>query len=118
MNLSNLFFTLACLFPTLLDKGVKTGAIPGISSDIFNPEKLSEFLYNGGGRAWSTGEKLALKCLLNLYHPGGYEGFNLGHALNTWDSSHVEACITAMTRLYFQEARDLKQETRLKTNNH
>jgi hypothetical protein len=100
MDLEKRFYEMACAFPTMNRKGVQEGDIPGISKGRFNADELAEFVYNGGGCAWSTGEKLVLEFLLNLCNPGAYEGFNLGHALNVWDLSHMTACLMAMAKMY------------------
>lgn len=96
----NRFYEIAVTFPSMNHKGVKDGDIPGISQDRFSPEDLADFLYHGHGCAWSTGEKLVLEFLLNLCNPGTYGGFNLGHALNVWDPSHMTACLMAMAKIY------------------
>ena len=100
MRSKNRFYEIAVTFPTMAWKGVEEGRIPGLSPDRFCPEDLWDFLCNGKGGAWSSGEKLVLNFLLNLYSPGAYDGFNLGYAMNTWDEKHVQACLKALARIY------------------
>ena len=100
MDLEKRFFEMICAFPTMVRKGVKDGDIPGVGPDWFCADELAEFVYNGGGRAWSSGEKLVLELLLNLYNPGAYDRFNLGHAVNVWDPSHMKGCLLALAIHY------------------
>ena len=94
------FYDIACMFPVMNSKGIKLGDIPGISRDRFSPDDLAGFVYEGPGRVWSTGEKLVIEFLLNLYNPGLFNRFNLGFAMNVWDPVHMSACFKAMAQIY------------------
>ena len=93
-------YRIACTFPALTRKGVAGGDIPGISPDGFCADELHDFLYHGGGGAWSSGEVLILQFLLNLYDPYEYKAFNLGRALIVLDPDNMTACINAAMRHY------------------
>ncbi len=93
----------ACLFPVLQFKGVEDGSIPGITPYEFNADKLADFLKNGHGRAWSSGETHVLEFLLNLANPNIYDRFNFGRAFNTWDCGQVSAFITAVQMIEYGE---------------
>lgn len=100
MGLEKHFYEIACSFPTMVCKGVEDGDIPGISKNRFCADELAEFVYHGHGGSWSTGEKLVLEFLLNLYNSGAYDRFNLGHAMNVWDPTHMTVCLKALARVY------------------
>ncbi|WP_321419615.1 hypothetical protein [uncultured Desulfobacter sp.] len=103
MTFTQRFYEIACMFPVMNNKGVQKGDIPGIRKDRFCADDLAGFIYEGGGRAWSTGEKLVIEFLLNLYNPGAFDKFNIGFAMNVWDPTHMRACFKAMTRIYSGE---------------
>ncbi len=90
MTLTQTFYEIACMFPVMNYKGLQQGDIPGLRKDYFCTDDLAGFVYEGGGRAWSTGEKLVIELLLNLYSPGAFDRFNLGFAMNVWDMIEQE----------------------------
>ena len=99
MNTDKQFYEIACSFPVMRNNGVEKGYIPGIKPDRFCADTLSKFHSEIAG-LWSSGEVLVLECLLNLYNPGTYPVFNLGYAANVWDSTHMLACLRAVSRVY------------------
>jgi hypothetical protein len=93
-------YRIACTFPALSFKGMQRGNIPGIGPDGFCAGELHDFLYNGGGGLWSSGEVLILQFLLNLYDPYEYKAFNFGRALDILDPGHMSACLKAAMQYY------------------
>ena len=96
MTIDEKMYKIACSFPALQFKGVEDGNIPGISPKDFLDLKLSDYLYRGRGCLLSSGEFLILEFLLNLFSPCIYKEFNLGRAINIWDSEQISACIKAL----------------------
>ena len=93
-------YQIACTFPALVRKDVEDGEIPGITPAEFNDAELSEYLYQGHGRALSGGEFILLEFLLNLHSPNTHTRFNLGAALRILDPTHMNAMIKATVRVY------------------
>jgi hypothetical protein len=62
-NRTDRIYRIACTFRALRFKGVERGNIPGIGPDGFCAGELHDFLYNGGGGLWSSGEVLILQFL-------------------------------------------------------
>ena len=96
MTIDEKMYKIACSFPALQFKGVEDGNIPGINPKNFLDLKLSDYLYRGKGGLLSSGEFLILVFLLNLFSPGIHKEFNLGRAINVWDSGQISACINAL----------------------
>jgi hypothetical protein len=93
-------YQIACSLPALRRKGVEQGDIPGIQPDGFHDGQLHDFLYQGSGGAWRSGEVLILQFLLDLYDPYEYKAFNFGRALFVLDQRNMAACINAARRYY------------------
>lgn len=93
-------YQIAVTFPALLRKGVDHGDIPGITETEINDAELAEYLYQGHGRALSSGEFVLLEFLLNLHSPNTHTRFNLGAALSILDPTHMNALIKATARVY------------------
>ncbi len=93
-------YQIACSFPALQQKGVDKDNIPGINKEWFNDMQLSQYLYQGRGRALSHGEFLILEALLNFCDPITYNKFNLGDALHVLDYRNMQALFQAIIRTY------------------
>ena len=93
-------YRIACTFPALRLKGVERGAIPGISPEGFDGDKLDEFLNHGHGRKWNIADAIILEFLLNLHDPSKYKSFNLGWALGLLYQKDMAACLNAAIRHY------------------
>ena len=96
-------YRIACMFLLLKRKNVEQEQIPGITSDEFDDEKLTEFLYEGPGACWPIRETLLLEFLLNLSDPYTHTKFNLGWGMYTWDVVHLMYLIKAIIRFYDEE---------------